>query len=108
MSKIWEIIPQSEVETSIRSRIKCYLDGFPDDIPFNMDIMMERMLDAIRNYYVEINGIDYGVELTDSQLIEITEAVEHYRPMVQKMVSEASARYCREAMIRRMENLIER
>lgn len=102
MSKIWEIIPQNEVETSIRSRIKCYLDGFPDDIPFNMDIMMERMLDGIRNYYVEINGIDYGAELTDSQLIEITEAVEHYRPMVQKMVSEASARYCQKAMARRI------
>ena len=102
------IIPQSEVEASIRSRINCYLDGFPDDIPFNMDIMMERMLDGIRNYYVEINGIDYGAELTDSQLIEITEAVEHYRPMVQKMVSEASARYCLEAIIRKIEDLTER
>ena len=102
MSRIWEIIPQSEVEASIRIRIKCYLDGFPDDIPFNMDIMMERMLDGIRHYYFEINGIDYGTELTGSQRIEMSEAVEHYRPMVQKMVSEASARYCREALERRI------
>ena len=52
MSKIWEIIPQNEVEASIRSRIKCYLDGFPDDIPFNMDIMMEA---AIKKAKAESN-----------------------------------------------------
>ena len=101
MSKIWEIIPQSEVEETIRSRIKCYLDGFPDDIPFDFDIMMEQMLDAIRHYYLEISGIDDGANLTDSQRKEISEAVEYYRPMVQSMVSEASARYCQATMVRR-------
>lgn len=63
---------------------------------------MERMLDAIRNYYVEINGIDYGASLTDSQCKEISEAVEYYRPMVQRMVSEASARMLPDRMVRRI------
>lgn len=31
MSKIWEIITQREVEVTIRSRIKSYLDGFRED-----------------------------------------------------------------------------
>jgi len=31
MSKIWEIITQREVEATIRSRIKSYLDGFRED-----------------------------------------------------------------------------
>lgn len=63
---------------------------------------MERMLDAIRHYYVKINGIGYGASLTDSQCQEIAEAVEYYRPMVQRMVSEASARMLPDRMVRRI------
>lgn len=102
MSKIWETITQREVEETIRRRIELYLDGFPDDIPFDFDTMTERMLDAVRHYYVEINGIGYEASLTDSQCQEISEAVEYYRPMVQRMVSEASARMLPERMVRRI------
>ena len=105
MSKIWEIITQSEVEATIRLHIKGYLDALPDDIPFNFDIMMERMSEVIGQYYLKINGIGYGANLTDSQCEEISEAVEHYRPMIQRMVSEACARMLPERMVRRIVRL---